>query len=431
MIDELWANALDNAELSHLELMSRGDHDPFRRVYGDGGSVFKLVLPARAISTELRLNSWIEEFEILQTLRSVKEVPDGIGVVEVGDVAGLQLKNHAGRELGSERLSPVRAVAVGVRLLVALVRISIAGVSHNDLRASNVLLSGSVVSVVDFDQASRASRRSAFAANLIRQADGRAGRHGSYAGLVREIGRSLFPRRSAVSTRSGGRASMLLKAVIKGRSRRQRRIPSAASMPTERTRALVGAWEMAAVSKASSPGIPVAYYSLECDGVTLPGERSWAERWEYLSGATEFEQARVLELGCNLGLLSTFVSLHAGAEASLGVDHDADIVRAAVTVADAYGAASQFRVADLDNDPNWEAELAAFEPDIVTCLNVDHWLKDPERLYRFLGQFGRLIFEGHGTTEAEYKKLERLGFTSISLLALSERSRPVLFAEKA
>ncbi len=91
-------------------------------------------------------------------------------------------------------------------------------------------------------------------------------------------------------------------------------------------------------------------YSIDLEGVVFPGERPWEARWSYLESAADYRNRRVLELGCNLGLLSTWALTHGGASAALGVDHDPDIVRAAGLVAEAFGVRPEFRVVDFDHD---------------------------------------------------------------------------------
>lgn len=42
---------------------------------------------------------------------------------------------------------------------------------------------------------------------------------------------------------------------------------------------LADAWTIAMYSNASSPGTPLAYYSLDICGINFPGERPWLLRW--------------------------------------------------------------------------------------------------------------------------------------------------------
>jgi hypothetical protein len=71
---------------------------------------------------------------------------------------------------------------------------------------------------------------------------------------------------------------------------------------------LAQAWEIAARSQASFPGLQLAYYSLDVAGINFPGERPWVQRWNSLRANVNFKGKRFLELGCNLGLLSIHAS---------------------------------------------------------------------------------------------------------------------------
>ena len=121
-------------------------------------------------------------------------------------------------------------------------------------------------------------------------------------------------------------------------------------------RALHEAWRIGAHASASSPGHAIAYYELQFDGLRLPGE-PWAARWRSLRHATRYTNRRVLELGCNLALLSTFALKEAGAAAALAVDRDPAILEAAERVANAFGVQLQLRRIDFDRDPDWENQL--------------------------------------------------------------------------
>jgi predicted nicotinamide N-methyase len=174
----------------------------------------------------------------------------------------------------------------------------------------------------------------------------------------------------------------------------------------------------------------IAYYELEFDGLRFPGERPWAMRWRVLRHATRYTGRRVLELGCNMALLSTFALKEAGAAAALAVDRDPAILAAAAKVALAIGVQPTFRQIDLDRDDDWEDQLEAFAPDVVVALSVLHWVQDKARLLAFLGRFDEVLFEGHDSSRIERGRLRQAGFTEIDLVDTSERGRPILLARK-
>jgi SAM-dependent methyltransferase len=187
------------------------------------------------------------------------------------------------------------------------------------------------------------------------------------------------------------------------------------------------AWQLATRSPANQVGL--CYYSLSFEGVSLPGERAWERRWELLHRAVVWQGARVLDLGCNLGLLATSALL-AGAEDALGVDNDPGLLAANQLVQRAFGV--RYRTVQRDfNDPHpWENELAAFRPTVVVALSVLNWVGDQARFLRFLSRFGTVLFEGHDSDVAEQERLERAGWTEIALLGRSEHGRALFRARR-
>jgi SAM-dependent methyltransferase len=147
-------------------------------------------------------------------------------------------------------------------------------------------------------------------------------------------------------------------------------------------------------------------------------------------GRTKPRLRRVLELGCNLGLLSTFMLKDAGAAAALAVDRNPLILEAAARAAAAVGAAPVFRALDLDRDPDCEAALAALRPDVVFALSLFHWVGDRARLLAFLGRCDELVYEGHDSTRTEWRRLRAAGFDAITLVATSDRGRAILHCRR-
>ena len=114
------------------------------------------------------------------------------------------------------------------------------------------------------------------------------------------------------------------------------KLPALGTNSDPKIRRLLEAWEIAQKSNASSPGLPIAYYSLEFQGIHFPGERPWKKRWGELKNVAEFSGKNILELGCNMGLLSTFLLKDAGAAKCIGVDHDRQILNSAKIISEVY-----------------------------------------------------------------------------------------------
>jgi hypothetical protein len=191
------------------------------------------------------------------------------------------------------------------------------------------------------------------------------------------------------------------------------------------------AWELAQHSDASSPGIPICYYELWEEGICFPGERPWSERWDYLRSCTNYQGKKILELGSNIGLLSSFLLKDMGAKMAICVDADPRILAASQLVGGAYAVSPISIRLSFDDDENWENILEHFAPDIVFCLNVLNWVNDKSRMMRFLGRFNEVIFEGHEPRAVQYEQLTKIGFTNVTSIALSERGRDVFLCRKS
>jgi predicted methyltransferase len=159
----------------------------------------------------------------------------------------------------------------------------------------------------------------------------------------------------------------------------------------------------------------------------FPGERPWALRWETISRAVSFEGKRVIELGCNLGLLSIHARL-AGAASVVAVDHNQRVLDAASKAAAVFGAEVIFHRIDFDQDADWEVRLGT--GDLVTALSLTYWLRDKDRIWSYLAQFSEVLFEGHEPAEEIKSRLKAHGFAVVEELGVSERNRIIFHATR-
>ena len=189
-------------------------------------------------------------------------------------------------------------------------------------------------------------------------------------------------------------------------------------------------WKQAMLSDANAPGDRNSYYSLAYDDRIYQGERPWELRWASISNALDFKGKRLLELGCNLGLLSCYAQ-HAGAlPGGVAVDCDPLIIRAAKKMARVAEVDVDFLIQDFDSDSRWEDVIVPNEFDIVSAFSVLNWLKEKDRFLSFLGHFREVLYEGHDSIAIEISRLNCVGFYNISIITASERGRVVLFAKK-
>ena len=393
--------------------------DPARR-YGVAGDLFFKISLRAAEGPPGRPADLRVEADLLRRCQGIPGIPSFVGWTQSDAARVLVVRRLDAVPLNQLEIGWLRLGAVLLALARLVVRLAWRGVSHDDLRPENILLDrAGRIHLIDFDRASSGRFAGCLARSLLGLCLARA-----------PVSNSMWaPLRERVQTSLPPAALRLLKRP-RGRPARAEALPP---LPPDAGPALTelhAAWRLAAASGASAPGAALAYHQLEWQGLQLPGERPWAERWRGLERITRYRGRRVLELGCNLGLLSTFLLKEAGAAAALAVDRDPLILEAAARAAAAYGVAPTFRALDLDRDPDWEAELTAFRPEVVFALNLLHWLRDQARLLTFLGRCDELIYEGHDSARTEWRRLRAAGFGAITMVGTSERGRAILHCRR-
>jgi len=422
-----WAPVLGNLGISGAgpELLWESPLDWGRRVYRSKDRVYKIVLLENHTTGDLRNRTLQEESDILRALVGIRGIPacleyrllPGAEVLVMGLVDALPWAAYRGKL--------AKACLTFPRLVGLLFRVSARGIAHGDVKPENLLIDASANPwLVDFDQAHHSTPFRSLLANFLGWPIRGVTIHGGAVQFVKDLIKSLLPR---PMLRLAQRAKRRLGFGASAR------IPSLAPLPQGASTQLAllhRAWQMAAHSDANAPGQGVSYYSMTFQGFPLPGERPWEDRWRIFEEAVSWPKARVLELGCNLGLLSTFAKLK-GAEAALGVDADADILEGNRLVQRAFKIDYPTVQCSFDDLRAWEDELAAFRPTIVTALSVLNWVAQRDRFMQFLGRFDRVLFEGHDPDVIECRRLEAVGFTRIELLARSERERPVILAYRS
>lgn len=152
--------------------------------------------------------------------------------------------------------------------------------------------------------------------------------------------------------------------------------------------------------------------------VSFGGVREWMPRWNVLRDITNYKEKRILELGCNSGLLSTYLSLYEHPHFVLGVDGCEDIIKSAHLVALALNASSHFDTVRISKDmrnmhkESWQDKLG-YNFDIVFCLSLYRWVSDQPGLLKYLLNFNEVIFENHdnrNSLAAIVKSFEAAGY---------------------
>lgn len=384
-------------------------YDSSRRVYYLVDQVVKVERSAKAPAQMGRHQSLLGEAEILRRLENKDYTPRVISESQTVDATWIRIERIKGIRIGLAPLSFFSAVF----LFGNLISMSRCRVAHNDLTEGNVLMVGRRPVFIDFDQAVVTTVRKALLANLLGLP-----RSTCHSGLINLLAGRFTERLPPIMRRT-------VRRVLHRRSRNLPRLPTDASSDLQKVR---HAWSLAVQSDASSPGISQAYYRYVFEGVRFPGERPWAERWCSISGLVDLKGLRVLELGCNMALLSTYALLSGATEAT-AVDRDETILNSASLLASAHGVLPEFRQIDFDEPGGWEDEIDPDRYDLVFALNVLHWVRDRGHFLSYLSRANALILEGHDPLSTEVARLRSIGFT-VTETRVTDRGRPLILATR-
>lgn len=407
--------------VENIKFISESDEDPSRKTFLLNDIIIKSRKLEDDRSAHLRHNDLKDEYEILKFSSAVKGIPKTFHYNKNELYELLFLSYLPGAQLRNLQLSFIQTVKVTLQVLRILVRLSRKGICHNDVTPQNVLLTGkNNASLVDFDQAVRTTIVKAFAGNILGIRSGESKVSYGLNTIFKDYLRKHFPNFLYSLKRLVGRKPEFEK----------HELPEIKDDADPKLKKLLDAWRLAQKSNASAPALPLAYYAIDFEGYHFPGERPWNERWNRFSNVTDYEGKTILELGCNMGLLSIYLLKEAGAANSIGVDHDKKILESAKLISEVFEVNPVFRQINFDSAKDWESELSSYKIDIVFALNVLNWVNDKERFLRFLSNFPEIIFEGHDTTEVERKRFEQIGFNTIDEIGYSERERIILRCRK-
>lgn len=364
------------------------------RVYMSHTEVYKIQLLHHRHDKPLRL---VEEYNLLRSLRGVEGIPQVSRLEETPRWVRFSYKRIHGMPLDEyleqhhyEKAKWFRCLA---ELTFRLHQIHTRGVIHRDVKPENVLVEASgKVHLIDFDQAVAGSEQA-------RQLD----LSGEPTPQIPDC-KSIRYLIGKLGLNEAYRAAV---------------------------QALQAAWEMAAKSSASAPGKHIAYYNWSFCEEELKGERDWFIRWGLIYPAIRdmLPGASVLELGCNMGLLGTYLKLY-GAGRVVGVDIDQDILEAGKKLSRTAGVDVTYLKGDLSSSGFVKEHLINQSFDLVSALSVLQWLPGREAIYPVLEKAPLLLFEGHDPTSQELRWLKNLGFKQVNILGYSERLRALYLASR-
>ena len=368
----------------------------------------------------MRQNSFQREYELLKECNEIGGVPKTLYYCYSDDYDLLFMSYQQGIQLVNLKISFVQLLKILKALSVILFKLSRRGISHNDIVPENILVTNDFkVSLIDFDQATKVKIITAFVRQFLGIKIGDSKLNYSMITIIKDYLRKKFPQ-----------IVFLLKKLSGKKFPEIERLPTLNENADPKLKKLLRAWILAQKSNASSPGIPIAYYSLEFNGIRFPGERPWIKRWDELKNISDYSGKTIIELGCNMGLLSTFLLKEANAKKCIAVDGDKKILRSAEIISNVLQVKPEYLQINFDSNDDWEAKLYKFEADLIFALNVLNWVKDKGRFLSFLSKAPEVIFEGHDLPEIEKARFLKLGFTNVEEIGYSERKRIILRCRK-
>lgn len=417
VIESLWVAVIQKTGLNTAELISSNFFDPARRIYATDEHIYKIILSNHEATKQLRNQDLLGEFTILKNCTGIPGIPTAIRWQRDSDFEMLVVERMEG--IPAKHIGIMKLIFVMSKLGIIIFRLAHKGISHNDIHGENVLITKEgKVSLIDFDQASRAGFLTGIIRSFLGIKIGEEKMHRNMMTLMKEyLQCRLHPRTIDIIKKLLGR-------------KLDNKLPVLPTDASSNLKRLLEAWRIAQLSDASSPKQIVAYYSFSFEGHHFPGERPWEKRWEVFRAITNYSNKRILELGCNMSFLSCFLLKENNAAAALGVDIDANILESAKLVSSVLGVHPDYRQQDFDSMDDWEKKLKEFNPDIVFALNVLNWVKDKERFMNFLGFFSEVVFEGHDDFKTESHRFISRGFKDIKLVGMSERKRPIIHCRK-
>ncbi len=182
----------------------------------------------------------------------------------------------------------------------------------------------------------------------------------------------------------------------------------------------------------SGGAIAPSYYSMTVNGQRMRGERPWEIRWNLIKDAMNYDEKRILDLGCNIGLLNACMQKYRKPASYQNIDAphaflarqgQTQKLQAAQWIAQAFEVPFHLKQFDFDKD-DYENKIG-YDYDVVFCLSLLHWLKDAGRMMRYLSNFNHVFFEGTGTAEGEITRFEHYGFKA-HVLGVADKGRTVI-----
>ena len=153
-----WLRVLERLGIPDAALLHQSPYDRGLRVYRHGDRVYKIAVRPLLESSSRRARDLSSEFDLLRRNRGVRGLPEAIDFHRAGDVEAAVYAAVDATALAQLQPGWWTALSVMSQLAAILARLSLRGISHNDILPQNVLVGkAGLVNVLDFDQATTGS----------------------------------------------------------------------------------------------------------------------------------------------------------------------------------------------------------------------------------------------------------------------------------
>ncbi len=153
------------------------------------------------------------------------------------------------------------------------------------------------------------------------------------------------------------------------------------------------------------------YYSTVVNGQYLDGEREWKLRWDKFKDLS-WKGKKVLDLGTCMGMVPAYLLKFREIASATGIDINPVHVEATHLIRQAFRIPEEkFRVIEMDLHKCDYEGILGYEYDCVFCLSFLRWIKDKERLLKYLSHFNEVVFEAHDLDGDAVETFKQIGFT--------------------
>ena len=176
----------------------------------------------------------------------------------------------------------------------------------------------------------------------------------------------------------------------------------------------------------NTSGGGINYYSIEIDGIKYKGERDWYARWNLLKDI-EYENKRILDIGCNTAITLTYLKKFKNVKYCLGVDmpdelllktNKANTIIAAKKLDEAFQVSNDYLQIDLNNS-NYENKIGS-NFDIAIVMSILKWIDDKKRFLNYLKNFNNIIYEAHEPDNEIISLFKEIGFNEYKILGKTQ-----------